>query len=238
MAKTAIITGGSRGIGAALVRELAGQGYRVLFTYRRHREDALALARETGAVPLRCDASREADARILYEYAMQQLGHIDALVLNAGISYSGLLQDTTAARWDALHRANLRGAFLTLREFIPHMVSRGGGGILLVSSVWGVRGAACEAAYAASKAGLIGLGLSLAAELGPSGVRVNVLAPGVVRTAMLEGYTAEELEDLRRRTLLGRLGSPADIAKAASFLLGEAASYITGQVLSVDGGFR
>ena len=238
MAKTAVVTGGSRGIGAAVVRELAAQGSRVVFTWRESCAEAERLARETGAMPLRCDAGSEADIAALHDFAARQLGHVDSLVVNAGVSHIGLLQDTTASQWDRVHDTNLRGAFLALRAFIPGMASYGAGSIVLISSMWGMRGAACEAAYAASKAGLVGLGLSLAAELGPSGVRVNVLAPGAVRTAMLDCYTQEELADLERRSLLGRLGEPAEIAKAASFLLSEAASYVTGQVLFVDGGFN
>jgi len=132
---------------------------------------------------------------------------------------------------------NLRAAFLCARAVLPHMQRQGAGSIVMVSSIWGLRGAACEAAYSASKAGLIGLCQALAREAGPCGIRVNALAPGVIDTDMLSGYTPDELNELRRATPLGRLGTPQDVAAAAYFLCSDEASFITGQVLAVDGGY-
>lgn len=235
--KTALVTGGSRGIGAALVKRLCTDGYRVVFTYFQSEGEADALFAETGAKPIRANLETEEDAAALAREALRLLGHLDAAVFNAGIGYSGLLSEMPAARWDALFSVNLRSVYLTAQPVIRHMVSRQCGSLLMISSVWGVTGASCEAAYAASKAGLIGLARSLAAELGPSGIRVNCLAPGVIQTGMLDGYSLEEKQDLARRTLANRLGTPEEVAAAAAFLLGSDASYITGQVLGVDGGF-
>ncbi len=235
--KTVLITGGSRGIGEAMVRLYADQGWRVAFTYLRSEEKALTLSRETGALALRCDAKSEADTAAMAEQALRHLGHLDALICNAGISYTGLLQDMTVSRWDELFAVHVRGAFLVTRAFLPGMISRQSGSILYISSMWGQVGASCEAAYSACKAALIGLGKALAKEAGPSGVRVNCLCPGVIQTDMLREYSKEDLRVLAEDTPLCRLGTPQDVARAALFLSSQEASFITGQVLGVNGGF-
>ena len=235
--KTVLITGGSRGIGEAMVRLYAEQGWRVAFTYLHSEERALALSRETGALALRCDAKSEADSTSMAEQALRQLKHLDALICNAGISYTGLLQDMTVSQWDELFAVHVRGAFLSTRAFLPGMISRQCGSILYVSSMWGQAGASCEAAYSACKAALIGLGKAMAKEVGPSGVRVNCLCPGVIQTDMLREYSQEELQSLADDTPLCRLGTPQDVARAAFFLTSDDASFITGQTLGVNGGF-
>lgn len=233
-----VITGGSRGIGQAMVRRFAAGGWRVLFTYLQSEARARALCEETGAAALRCDARREADHASLLEEARQLFpGGPDALVCSAGVSWTGLLQDMTAAAWDDLFSVNVRGAFLATRAFLPGMISRKRGVILYVSSMWGQTGASCEAAYSASKAALIGLAKALAKEAGPSGIRVNCLCPGVIRTDMLRPYSPQDLEALREETPLGRLGTPEDVAGSAFFLCGADAAFITGQALGVSGGF-
>jgi len=234
--QTVLITGGSRGIGAAAVRAFAARGWRVAFTYLRSGDAAAALARETGAAALRCDARSEEETDRTAREALRLLGHVDALICSAGAAWTGLLQDMTAAEWDDLFALHVRGAFLATRAFLPGMISRQSGSILYISSMWGQAGGACEAAYSACKAALIGLTKALAKEVGPSRVRVNCLCPGVIQTDMLSGYSPEDLDALRRDTPLQRLGTPEDIARASIFLCSQEASFITGQVLGVNGG--
>lgn len=235
--QTVLITGGSRGIGEAMVRLFSEKGWRVAFTYLASEDKALALSRETGALALRCDAGSEAETAAMAETVTARFSHLDALVCNAGTSYTGLLQDMTVAQWDHLFAVHVRGAFLATRAFLPGMISRQSGSILYLSSMWGQVGASCEAAYSACKASLIGLGKALAKEAGPSNVRVNVLCPGVIQTDMLREYSKEDLQSLSDDTPLCRLGTPEDVAKAAYFLASPEASFITGQCLGVNGGF-
>lgn len=235
--KTALITGGSRGIGAQIVRALSADGYRVAFTYLRSQKQALALEQETGAKAYCCDAREEAAVNKMAAAVLADFRHLDALVCNAGTAWSGLLQDMDTATWDDLFALHVRGAFLATRAFLPGMISRQAGSILYISSIWGQVGASCEVAYSACKAALIGLTKALAKEAGPSKVRVNCLAPGVIETDMLAEYAPAELEALQEDTPLGRLGTPQDVARAARFLCGEEAAFITGQVLGVNGGF-
>ena len=235
--QTVLITGGSRGIGEAMVRLFSEKGWRVAFTYLASEDKAMALSRETGALALRCDAGSEAETAAMAETVTARFSHLDALVCNAGTSYTGLLQDMTVAQWDHLFAVHVRGAFLATRAFLPGMISRQSGSILYLSSMWGQVGASCEAAYSACKASLSGLGKALAKEAGPSNVRVNVLCPGVIQTDMLREYSKEDLQSLSDDTPLCRLGTPEDVAKAAYFLSSPEASFITGQCLGVNGGF-
>jgi len=235
--KTALVTGGSRGIGRAIVTRFAKENWRVAFGYHSSQEAARALADETGAIALPGDLADEQQAERFLAEAIKQLCHVDALIINAGVPHTGLLTDMDTAQWDHLMHTNLRAAFLCARAVLPHMQRQGAGSIVMVSSIWGLRGAACEAAYSASKAGLIGLCQALAREAGPCGIRVNALAPGVIDTDMLSGYTPDELNELRRATPLGHLGTPQDVGAAAYVLCSNEASFITGQVLAVDGGY-
>ena len=237
MPQTVLITGGSRGIGEATVRLFAEKGWRVAFTYKNSRDQALALAKETGAMALRCDAASEQETVQMAGEVLRVFRHVDALICNAGTSYTGLLQDMSAAEWDHLFNVHVRGAFLATRAFLPGMISRKSGSILYVSSMWGQTGASCEAAYSACKAALLGLGTALAKVAGPSGVRVNCLCPGVIQTDMLREYDESALNALREETPLLRLGTPEDAAQAAFFLCGAEASFITGQALGINGGF-
>lgn len=235
--KTALITGGSRGIGRSLVERFTAGGFRVAFGYHRHMEEARQLADRTGAIAISGDLADEREALGFLDTAARQLGHVDAMILNAGVAYSGLTTQMTTADWDQMMAVNLRANFLCARAVLPMMQTQGGGSVVMISSMWGRRGAANESAYSASKAALIGYAQALSREVGPCGIRVNCLAPGVIETDMLRDYTREELNSLREQTPLGRLGTPGDVAAAAWFLCSEDASFITGQTLAVDGGF-
>ncbi len=235
--KTALVTGGSRGIGAAIVRALTGQGWQVVFCYRSNQAAAQQLSAETGAIATLCDVTDSAQVAAMVEEALRRLSHIDLLVNNAGVAWQGLLTDMTDADWHTILDTSLTAAFYTCRAVIPGMVSRRAGRIVNISSIWGRVGASCEAAYSAAKAGLIGLSKALAKELGPSGITVNCLCPGVIRTDMLSCYSPDDLAALADETPLCRLGTPEDVAAAVCWLAGDGAGFITGQVIGVDGGF-
>lgn len=231
--KTALITGGSRGIGAGVARALAREGWRVVLSGRADSAKGRETAAAIGATFLPADLRDEAQVQQLFAAA----GEIDALICCAGVAHYGLLQDMTDAQWQDLFSVNTEGVFRCCRAAIPGMVRRKSGCIVTVSSVWGEHGASCEAAYSASKAAVIGLTKALAKELGPSGIRVNCVAPGVIDTDMLLPLTAQDKAELAESTPLGRLGTPADVAEAVAFLVSERAAFITGQTLGIDGGF-
>lgn len=229
--KTALITGGSRGIGAACARALAARGCRVVINYRQSETAANALAGELGGAAVRADVSDSAAVN-----AMMDEYRPDILICNAGISRSGLIQDTSDGDWDALLGVNVSGAFYCCRAAVPPMVRRGAGRMILISSVWGLAGASCEAAYSATKAALIGLTKALAKELGPSGITVNCIAPGVIETDMNAGHSAGTLAALAAETPLSRLGRPEDVAELAAYLASDGAGFVTGQIIAADGG--
>ena len=230
--KTVIITGGSRGIGAAAVRAFCARGDRVAFLYEKEDEKAQAVAAETGAQAVRCDVADEAAVRA----AFSQLPGADVLINNAGIADYDLINVITPARWRRLFAVNVDGAFYCIRAALPHMLQQQSGCIINVSSIWGQHGASCESSYSATKHAIIGLSRSLAAELAPTSIRVNCVAPGVIDTDMVKILGEETLDSLAREVIpLGRLGSPAEIADAILYLA--RAEYVTGQVLGVDGGF-
>ncbi len=239
MNSTALVTGASRGIGAATARALARAGCRVALNYRQGREDALALERELGpqARAFQADISREEEVAAMLARIEAWQGPVDILVNNAGIALEGLLTDTTVEEWDRVFAVNVRGAFLCARGVLPGMISRRRGRIVNIASMWGQVGASCEVAYSASKAALIGMTRALAKEVAPCGITVNCVAPGVVDTAMMAGYSPADIDDLNRRTPLGRMAAPEEIAGAVLYLAGDAAGYVTGEVLPVNGGF-
>lgn len=242
MSQTAFVTGGSRGIGRAVVRRLAAEGCAVGINYLQAREQAEALASELRAagcqaLAVQADVSDRAAVTAAMARVTEAFGPISILVNNAGIAQQDLFQDTDDALWHRLFAVNVDGAYHTIQAALPHMLHVKSGSIVNISSIWGLRGASCEVAYSATKAAVIGLTRSLALELAPSGIRVNCVAPGVIRTDMAEALGPETLSALAEQTPMGRLGTPEDIAAAVSFLAGDGAAFITGQVLTADGGF-
>ena len=235
--KSVLITGGSRGIGAETVRKFTELGYAVAFTYLSSEREARALAEECHALAIRADVRSEEDAVRAVSYAVEQFGGIDVLVNNAGISTHALFTDLTLAAWEDMMRVNLTGAFLFSREVLKHMIRAHRGAIVNVSSMWGIVGASCEVHYSTAKAALIGMTRALAQEVGPSGITVNAVAPGVIDTDMNRNLTVEDLQSLRDSTPLCRLGSAREIAEAIAFLASDAAAFITGETLNASGGF-
>ncbi|MDY5972987.1 MAG: SDR family oxidoreductase [Butyricicoccus sp.] len=237
MKQTVWITGGSRGIGAACVRAFAQAGWRVAFSYLKSGDAAEKLAAETGALAVQADMTVREEVERCVREIHAAYGLLGALVCNAGVAQQKMFCDLTDADWDFIMNGNLRSAFYCIQSVLPDLVHEKSGAIVTVSSVWGVSGASCESHYAASKAGLIGLTKSLAQELGLSGIRVNCVAPGVIDTDMNAMHDAETLAGLAEETALGRLGTAEEAARAIRFLCSPDASFVTGQVLGVTGGF-
>lgn len=226
-----LITGGSRGIGAAAVRLFCARGDRVWFLYEKRHEQARELSRQTGAAAICCDVADEQAVLA----AFSQLPPLDALICNAGIAHYGLISEITPDEWRRIFAVNVDGIFHCVRAALPGMLRKQAGAIVTVSSMWGQVGASCEAAYSATKGAVIALSKALAQELGPSHIRVNAICPGVIQTDMCANVAPEILESLREQTPIERLGTPEDIAQAMAFLVD--APFITGQALGVNGGF-
>ena len=235
--KHILISGGSRGIGAALVKGLAADGHRVSFLYRHNEKAAEAVADESGALAIRCDVSDPDAVREAVAAARAEFGPIDALVNNAGVSHIGLSRDLSDTEWLNIVGTNLSGAMYLAREVQGDMIARGAGRILNIGSMWGKVGASCEVAYSASKAGLRGMTMALAKELGPSHVTVNCIEPGLIDTEMNRALDAQTRAALIEETPVCRIGTPEDVLAAVRFFLSDEASFITGQCLGVDGGF-
>ena len=237
MAKIALVTGASGGIGSACAKKLASEGYKVLVHYFRSKEEAERIVARIGGEAVQADLRSEAAVDALMDEVLEEYGHIDVLVNNAGISRVNQVQDVSNYEWDLLQATNATSVFLMTRAVLPSMIEQRSGSIVNISSMWGIAGGSCESAYSASKGAIISFTKAVAKEVGPSGIRVNCVAPGVIETAMLSRYSPAELEALANETPLGRLGDPEDVAEAVVFLASDRASFITGQVLSVDGGF-
>ena len=234
--KNVLIIGGSRGIGAAAVRRFAAAGDKVVFTYHRSELDADALRQETGAVPVRCDVRFSDSVRIAADKARSILGNIDVLICNAAIADFDLITDIDETRWEEVIDTNLNGVFYCIRNVLPGMISRKSGCVITVSSMWGQVGASCEVAYSTAKAGVIGLTKALAKEVGPSNIRVNCIAPGMIDTDMNASVDPSAAKEIAEETPLCRIGKPDEVAAAMQFLASDEASFITGQVIGVNGG--
>ena len=233
--KNALITGASRGIGAAIAEELAKSGFRVFVNYNKSENEAVSLAERIGGIAVKCDVSKSDEVEKMINTA-GKYGGIDVLVNNAGISKIKMLQDTTENDYDEIFDVNMKSVYLVTRAVIPDMIRKKYGKILNISSMWGITGASCEVCYSASKAAVIGFTKALAKELGPSGINVNCIAPGVIDTDMNKSLDEETRAALAAETPLMKIGTAEDIAKTAAFLVSDDASFITGQILSVDGG--
>lgn len=235
--KCVLITGGSRGIGAACVKKFSRCGYRVAFIYNHSDREADALSEEYGALAIKADISDSSKASEAVKKANELLGCIDILINNAGVSSFSLFDEISDAEWHRILGTNLDGTFFVTREAAKIMIRQKYGRIINIGSVWGRCGASCEVHYSASKAGIRGMTMALAKELGPSGITVNCIEPGVIDTEMNSALNRETVKELVDCTPLNRIGKPEDIADAAFFLAGDGASFITGQCLGVDGGF-
>jgi 3-oxoacyl-[acyl-carrier protein] reductase len=234
--RTAIVTGGSRGLGQAIVRHLGASGYNVVFTYANGSQPDEMTAKGTRICPVLADV-READsAAAVIDVARQTFGRVDVLINNAGVTRDRALPHMSNQEWDDVLDTNLRGAFLYCRAVSGAFMRQMSGRIINISSVSGLRGVAGQANYAASKAGLIGLTKALARELGPFNVTVNAVAPGFIETRMISHLTLKFRQQMHQRTPLGRFGTPEEVAALTEFLASDKSSYITGQVIGVDGG--
>ena len=242
MEKIALVTGSSRGIGRAIAAHLARDGWAVCINYIERRDCAEELAAQLTAEGCRvmvhqADVADKTAVDAMVRNIETTFGPVSLLVNNAGIAGQCLFQDVTPELWRRYFGVNVDGAYHTIHAVLPHMLHEHQGCIINISSIWGLRGASCEVAYAATKAAVVGLTRSLALELAPSGIRVNCVAPGCIETDMVRVLGEETKAMLVEETPIGRLGRPEDIAHAVSFLASEQASFITGQVLTADGGF-
>lgn len=242
MPKTVLVTGGSRGIGAATCIRFAEQGCNVILNYNRSREAALMIAESQSSLgravyPCHADISDRGSVEKMMDGIIREFGRIDILVNNAGIAKQQLFTDVTQSDWSSMLAVNLTGTFNCTQAAVKHMLHEHSGSIINISSVWGQTGASCEVPYSTVKAAIIGMTKALAKELGPSGIRVNCVAPGVINTEMNSALSLEDMQALIDETPLCRIGDADDVATAVTFLASEQASFITGQVIAPNGGF-
>ena len=228
---TVVITGGSRGIGAATVELFAARGDRVFFLYEKDHAAAASVAEKNGAVPICCDV---ADGQAV-KAAFEKIPEVDILICNAGVAHYGLMSMVEEETWDRIFAVNVKGIYHCVNAATPAFLRKQSGSVVTVSSMWGQVGASCEAAYSASKGAVIALTKALAQELGPSGIRVNCVAPGVILTDMCANVDTQVLEEMAQESCVGRNGTPMDVARAIAYLADS--EFVTGQVLAVNGGY-
>ncbi len=239
----AIVTGASGGIGRAVAVALAKMKYHLVLTYNTHKEECESLAQViwenygVQVLAMKCDVKSPQEVKEVVKTAVNSFEKIQVLVNNAGIAQQKLFTDITDEDWFTMINTNLSGAFYMCREVLPYMIHEKSGRIINIASMWGEIGGSCEVHYSAAKAGLIGLTRALAKEVAPSGITVNCVSPGVIMTDMMSGFDEETIKSLTEETPVGRLGTPRDVAKAVEFLAHESSSFITGEILRVNGGF-
>ena len=242
MQKTALITGASRGIGASCAKLLAQNGYNVAINYCNSFDKAQQVKQEIlsngGVAEIFCaDVSKINQVNSMINDVVKRFGSIDLVVCNAGVAYTGLLIDTKEEDFDKIININLKGVFNVSKSVLPIFLEKRAGNIICISSVWGQTGGSCEVVYSASKSAVIGFTKALAKEVGLMGVRVNCICPGVIETDMINNLTKEDKVDLKEQTPLNRLGNPLDVANAVLFLASPESSFVTGQIIGVNGGF-
>lgn len=242
MSKTVLITGASKGIGATMAIMYAEKGYNVVMNYNNSVQSAVLLQKslkESGynVIAYKANVKNRMEVELMVKETIYRFGSIDILVNNAGIANQGLFTDLSEQEWNDIIGVNLTGTFNCCQAVLPHMINQKSGSILNISSMWGEVGASCEVAYSASKAAIIGLTKALAKEVGPSGITVNCITPGLIDTAMNQNLEIDTVAEMLNNTPLGRMGTTNDVANAALYLTSEDAGFITGQVLGVNGGF-
>ena len=240
MKKTIIVTGGSNGIGQSIVEELAKNNYNVILNYNKSEEKAKKIQEELKKIGYeieiyKADVSKREEVKKLVEYIIEKYKKIDVLINNAGISQTKLFTDITDEDWDEMINTNLNSVFYTTQEVVKNMIHNKNGCIINISSIWGIVGASCEVHYSVSKAGIDAMTKSLAKELGPSNIRVNSIAPGIIDTGMNSNLSKEELDEIKNQIPLERIGKPEDIAKCVKWLIED--KYTTGQIISINGGW-
>lgn len=242
MAKTVLITGASKGIGANLAIRFAEQGYNVVMNYNSSVQSAIILQKSLSdsgynVIAFKANVKNRLDVDLMVKEAVYRFGTIDILINNAGVAHQSLLTDMSEQDWNHVIGVNLNGTFNCTQAVLPYMINQKSGTIINISSMWGEVGSSCEVAYSAAKAGVIGFTKALAKEVGPSGITVNCITPGLIDTSMNHDMTIEDTTAIIDATPMGRIGTTNDIAAAALFLASDEAGYITGQVLGVNGGF-